>query len=62
MLALAEAAEQSASIVIDLDAAYVRCIERIEARADNQSGSDKSWVERADHSFRSTIRRAIRMS
>ncbi len=60
--ALQESAELAASIEIDLDNDYLANITRIEARAENQSGAEKSWVGRADRTFRATMSRARRRS
>lgn len=40
---------------------YLRAIEAIEALPENQSGTDKSWVEKADRQFREHYRRAVRV-
>ena len=49
--ALREAAEQAKSIRIELDDEYLALIARVEARPDNQSGADKSWVSRMEEAF-----------
>lgn len=49
--ALDEAAELAKTIRIDLDAAYLPAIARVEALAQNQSGADKTWVTRATRAF-----------
>jgi hypothetical protein len=38
--------------------AYLAMAERVEALPENQSGSDKSWVARADRAHREQIRSA----
>ena len=38
--------------------AYIAMVERVEALPENQSGADKSWVERADRAHREQIRNA----
>ena len=40
---------------------YLRAIEEIEALPENQSGADKSWVEKADREFREYYQRAVRV-
>jgi hypothetical protein len=50
--ALREATEQAKSIRIELDDDYLALIAHVEARPDNQSGADKSWVWRMDRAFR----------
>jgi hypothetical protein len=50
--ALREATEQAKSLRIELDHDYLALIARVEARADNQAGADKSWVWRLDRAFR----------
>ena len=50
--ALREASEQAKSIKIELDDEYLALIARVEARTENQSGADKSWVWRLDRAFR----------
>lgn len=37
---------------------YLRAIEETEALPENQSGADKSWVEKADREFRDVLARA----
>ena len=59
--ALAEATELAKSIRIELDDDYLALIARVEARPDNQSGADKSWVSRLDAAFRDHYRRAKRV-
>ena len=56
--ALRESTEMAKSIRIDLDDAYLANIARIEARPENQSGVDKSWVFRLDEAFRDMFKRA----
>ena len=50
--ALRESTEQAKSIRIELDDRYLALIRLVEARPDNQSGVDKSWVWRLDAAFR----------
>jgi hypothetical protein len=45
----------------DRYAAYLEMIEQVEAWPENQSGADKSWVERADEEHRRQYRAARRM-
>lgn len=56
--ALREATEMARSIRIDLDDEYLANIARVEARPENQSGVDKSWVGRLDRAFRDMFKRA----
>ncbi len=56
--ALREATEQAKSIRIELDEGYRRAIAFAEARPENQSGADKTWVWRMDAAFRAEIRQA----
>lgn len=56
--ALRESTELAKSIRIDLDDDYLANIARIEARPENQSGVDKSWVFRLDEAFRDMFKRA----
>ena len=44
---------------IRLGGAYLRAIEKLEALPQNQSGADKSWVERAIRSWRELCRKAV---
>jgi len=46
---------------IRLSAAYLRAIAKLEALPQNQSGADKSWVERAIRSWREVCRNAVRL-
>ncbi|MGH7857405.1 MAG: hypothetical protein ACREQY_08745 [Candidatus Binatia bacterium] len=46
---------------IELDPAYLRAIETLESLPQNQSGADKSWVERGIRSWRDTCRRVVRV-
>lgn len=46
---------------VTLRPAYLRAIEAIEALPENQSGADKSWVEKADREFREHYKRAVRV-
>lgn len=58
--ALRESTELAKSVRIDLDDDYLANIARVEARRDNQSGTDKSWVwlmEAAFQHFYTTARR-----
>ena len=59
--ALREATDLAASIRIDLDEAYLRAIALVEARPENQSGADKSWVWRTDAAFRAEYRAVTRV-
>ena len=56
--ALREASEQVKSIRIELDDEYLALIAQVEARGQNQSGADKSWVFRLDEAFRDMFRKA----
>ena len=56
--ALRDATERARSIRIDLDEEYLANIARLEARPENQSGADKTWVGRLDRAFRDMFRRA----
>ncbi|MDO8677027.1 MAG: hypothetical protein Q7R30_00455 [Acidobacteriota bacterium] len=56
--ALQEAAESAKSIRIDLDEDYLANIARVEARPENQSGADKSWVWQLDWAFRDMFKKA----
>jgi len=56
--ALREATELAKSIRIVLDEQYLRWIAEIEARPENQSGTDKSRVWRRDRAFRDLFIRA----
>lgn len=60
--ALRESTEMAKSVRIDLDDAYLANIARIEARPENQSGADKSWVWRMDAAFQHFYRVARRVS
>ena len=46
---------------IRLGAVYLRAIEKLEALPENQSGVDKSWVERTIRSWRELCRNAVRL-
>jgi len=46
---------------IRLGAAYLRAIAKLEALPQNQSGADKSWVERTIRSWREVCRNAVRL-
>lgn len=50
--ALRESTELARSIRIELDADYLRAIAVVEALPANQSGSDKTWVWKAEDAFR----------
>ena len=56
--ALRESTELAKSVRIDLDDDYLANIARVEARPENQSGVDKSWVFRLDEAFRDMFKRA----
>jgi hypothetical protein len=56
--ALREASEQAKSITIELDDEYLALVARVEARTENQSGADKSWVWQLDRVFRDMFRLA----
>jgi DNA-binding SARP family transcriptional activator len=45
---------------VELDAAYLRAVERLEALPTNRSGTDKSWVEDSRREFREYFARARR--
>ena len=45
---------------VDLDPAYLRLIERVEALPENQDGADKSWVWRCLETARLHFERARR--
>lgn len=60
--ALREATEMARSIRIDLDDEYLANIARVEARPENQSGADKSWVWRIEAAFQHFNRAARRVS
>jgi hypothetical protein len=46
---------------IRVNKAYLRAIERLESLPQNQSGADKSWVERAIRSWRLHYAKAVRV-
>jgi len=46
---------------IEVGEAYRRAVERLESLPENQSGADKTWVERAIASWRAHYARAIRV-
>ena len=46
---------------IELAESYRRAIERLESLPENQSGADKTWVERAIASWRAHYARAVRV-
>jgi hypothetical protein len=56
--ALRESTELARSIRIELDDGYLANIARVEARPENQSGADKSWVWRLDRAFRDMFKQA----
>jgi hypothetical protein len=58
---LEEARALALRVRIDLDDQYLANIVAVEARADNQSGADKTWVSRMDRSFRFQLRGAIQI-
>jgi len=43
---------------VNLRPEYLRAVEEIEARPENRSGADKSWVESTRREFRDLIARA----
>jgi len=53
--ALRESVEHARTIRVELDDHYLNWIAVIEARADNQSGRDKSHVWRAERAFRDAV-------
>ena len=57
---LREAAEQAPFIRVELDEEYLRYIAAVEALPQNQSGTDKTWVERSDRAFREHYRHVRR--
>jgi len=46
---------------IEVGEAYRQAVERLESLPENQSGADKTWVERAIASWRAHYARAIRV-
>jgi len=48
---LRESTTLAKAIRVELDDDYLANIARVEARADNQSGADKSWVWRTQEAF-----------
>ena len=46
---------------IEVGEAYRRAVERLESLPENQSGADKTWVERAIAGWRAHYARAIRV-
>lgn len=46
---------------IELDPLYLGAVERLAARPENQSGADKTWVERALREFREHYAKAVRV-
>ena len=56
--ALAEATELARYIRVDLTDEYLELIALVEAFPQNQSGADKSWVERSARVFREHYRQA----
>jgi hypothetical protein len=53
--------EPPSSEPVQLDPLYLALVERVEARPENQSGADKTWVERALREFREHYAKAVRM-
>ena len=53
-------ARSAASAPIELDEAYLLAVKKLESLPQNQSGADKSWVERAIQSWRDHYARASR--
>jgi hypothetical protein len=51
----------SAATPIDLDPRYLAAVERWEARPENRSGADKTWVEDALAAYRRHYARAERV-
>jgi hypothetical protein len=45
---------------IVLDPAYRRAVAALESLPENQSGADKTWIERAQRAWRDHYRRAVR--
>jgi hypothetical protein len=60
--ALREATELAKTIRIDLDDDYLANIARVEARPENQSGADKSWVWRMEIAFQHFYAAARRLT
>jgi len=52
--------KSAASAPIELDEAYLRAVKKLESLPQNQSGADKSWVERAIRGWRDHYARASR--
>ena len=46
---------------IEVGEAYRRAVERLESLPENQSGADKTWIERAIAGWRAHYARAIRV-
>ena len=46
---------------IPVSDAYLRAIVKLESLPQNQSGADKTWVERAIRSFREHYAKAVRV-
>ena len=59
--ALRESTTLAKTIRVELDEAYLANISRVEARPDNQSGADKSWVWRMEAAFQHFNRAARRV-
>ena len=57
---LREATEQAPLIRVELDEEYLRYIAAVEALPQNQSGADKTWVERSIESSNRHFAAAIR--
>lgn len=53
---LAESTELAKSITIELTDEYLALIARVEAKPQNQSGADKSYVWRAEQTFRACFK------
>ena len=45
---------------VTLSAEYLRMVEEVESAPENQSGADKTWVERAQREFRRYFARVAR--
>jgi len=52
--------KSAASAPIELDEAYLRAVKKLESLPQNQSGADKSWVERAIRGWRDHYARVSR--
>ena len=60
--ALERASELAKSIHPTVDEQYLQWILEIEARPENQSGTDKTWVWRAEQAFLDVFRNARDMT